>query len=119
MGDGRGEGFFLEALFAAKRYVMVCLIRRGVGGGGGNSASCFYYFFLLFFDKVPTARNKDSSRHRVPLTPRSSRPSSRCRGMTVTSSISQRKATSEGESPGGRGNAMMTVCSLLKSKEKM
>lgn len=30
----------------------------------------------------------------------------RCRGSTVTSSISQRKATSDGTKPGGRGSAM-------------
>jgi len=40
-------------------------------------------------------------------TPRSSSPSSLCRGMTVTSSISQRNAISGGVSPGGRGNAML------------
>jgi hypothetical protein len=33
--------------------------------------------------------------------------SSLCRGTTVTISISQRKATSDGTRPGGRGNAML------------
>lgn len=40
-------------------------------------------------------------------TPRSSSPPSLCRGMTVTSSISHRKAISGGVSPGGRGNAII------------
>lgn len=35
--------------------------------------------------------------------------SSFCLGTTVTSSISHRKATSEGTSPWGRGNAMVDV----------
>lgn len=39
-------------------------------------------------------------------TPSNSSPSSLWRGMTLTSSISQRKAVSAGVSPGGRGNAM-------------
>lgn len=39
-------------------------------------------------------------------TPRSSSPSSLWRGITVTSSISHRKAISGGVSPGGRGSAM-------------
>jgi hypothetical protein len=41
------------------------------------------------------------------LTPNSSRPWSFCRGITVTSSISQRKPTSLGVSPGGRGRAIL------------
>lgn len=40
-------------------------------------------------------------------TPRSSRPSSLWRGMTVTSSISHKNAISGGVKPGGRGNAIM------------
>lgn len=40
-------------------------------------------------------------------TPRSSSPSSLCRGITVTCSISHRKPTSEAVRPGGRGNAML------------
>lgn len=40
------------------------------------------------------------------LTPSNSSPSSRCRGTTVTVSISQRKATSGGVKPGGKGSAM-------------
>jgi hypothetical protein len=53
-------------------------------------------------------------------TPRSSSPSNLWRGMTVTSSISHRKAISGGVSPGGRGNAMLVTrdrgvkCSILK-----
>jgi hypothetical protein len=43
----------------------------------------------------------------VELTPSKSRLSSFWRGITVTISISQRKATSVGERPGGRGNAMV------------
>ena len=39
-------------------------------------------------------------------TPSSSRPSSLWRGMMVTSSISHKKATSEGVRPDGRGSAM-------------
>jgi hypothetical protein len=42
-------------------------------------------------------------------TPRSSSPSSLWRGMTVTSSISHKKAISGGVSPGGRGNAMVAT----------
>lgn len=41
------------------------------------------------------------------LTPRSSRPSSCCLGIMVTSSISQTKATSGGVRPVGRGSAMI------------
>lgn len=52
------------------------------------------------------------------LTERSSMLSRRCRGTTVTSSISHRKATSEGTRPNGRGKAMVscvvTVVLLLK-----
>jgi hypothetical protein len=40
-------------------------------------------------------------------TPSNSRLSSFWRGITVTISISQRKATSAGVRPGGRGNAMV------------
>ena len=40
------------------------------------------------------------------LTPRSSSPSSRCRGTMVIISISHRNATSEGVRPAGRGSAM-------------
>lgn len=43
------------------------------------------------------------------LTPSNSSLSSRCRGMTVTSSISQRKAISAGTRPGGSGRAMVRV----------
>lgn len=38
--------------------------------------------------------------------------SSFCRGTIVTSSISQRKATSEGSSPGGREWAMASACAM-------
>lgn len=38
--------------------------------------------------------------------------SSFCLGTTVMSSISHRKETSEGTSPGGRGNAMMARYNL-------
>lgn len=41
------------------------------------------------------------------LTPSRLRLSSFWRGMTVTISISQRKATSAGARPGGRGNAIV------------
>jgi hypothetical protein len=41
------------------------------------------------------------------LTPNRSRDSSRWRGKTVTSSISQRKATSAGVKPRGRGRAIL------------
>jgi hypothetical protein len=47
---------------------------------------------------------QDLQRHR--LTPNRSSLSSRWRGMTVTISISQRKATSEGVKPGGSGRAI-------------
>ena len=40
------------------------------------------------------------------LTPSRFIASSRCRGMMVTVSISQRKATSDGVNPGGNGKAM-------------
>lgn len=40
-------------------------------------------------------------------TERSSMLSSRCRGTTVTSSISHKKATSEGTRPWGRGRAIL------------
>jgi hypothetical protein len=43
----------------------------------------------------------------VDITPSRLRLSSFWRGMTVTISISQRKATSAGASPGGRGNAIV------------
>lgn len=43
----------------------------------------------------------------VGLTPINSRLSSFCRGITVTISISHKKATSDGVRPGGRGNAMV------------
>jgi hypothetical protein len=42
----------------------------------------------------------------VQLTPSSCSASRRCRGITVTNSISQRNATSGGDRPGGRGNAI-------------
>ena len=42
----------------------------------------------------------------ITLTPSSSRPSNRCRGTTVTCSISARKDISEGVMPRGRGNAI-------------
>ena len=41
------------------------------------------------------------------LTPNSCKPSSRWRGMIVTSSISQRKAVSGGVRPEGRGRAIV------------
>jgi hypothetical protein len=44
--------------------------------------------------------------HREYLTPSNSSESRRWRGMTVTSSISQRKPTSLGVRPGGRGRAI-------------
>lgn len=43
---------------------------------------------------------------KIGLTPSSSRPSRRCRGIMVTISISQRNAISGGVTPRGRGNAM-------------
>lgn len=43
------------------------------------------------------------------LTARRSMLSSLCRGTTVTSSISHKKATSEGISPEGKGNAIVGV----------
>ena len=43
---------------------------------------------------------------RLLLTPSSCSPSSRWRGITVTSSISQRKAVSGGVRPEGRGSAI-------------
>jgi hypothetical protein len=46
------------------------------------------------------------------LTERSSMLSSLCLGTIVTCSISHRKATSEGTSPGGRGSAMLCVEAL-------
>jgi hypothetical protein len=49
----------------------------------------------------------------VQLTPRSCSASSRCRGITVTSSISQRNATSGGVKPGGRGNAIVFCGTLV------
>lgn len=42
------------------------------------------------------------------LTPNKSRLSSRCRGTTVTISISHKNATSIGVRPGGKGKAMST-----------
>ena len=44
--------------------------------------------------------------HECQRTPSKSSRSSRWRGTIVTSSISHRKATSDGRSPGGCGNAM-------------
>lgn len=44
------------------------------------------------------------------LTPSNSRESSRCRGITVTSSISHRKPTSFGVRPGSRRSAMSVCC---------
>ena len=44
---------------------------------------------------------------RAQLTPSRLSPSSRWRGMTVTISISQRKAVSKGVRPGGRSKAMV------------
>lgn len=44
---------------------------------------------------------------RAQLTPSRLSPSSRWRGMTVTISISQRKAVSEGVRPGGSSKAMV------------
>jgi len=43
------------------------------------------------------------------LTPSNSSPSSRCRGTMVTVSISQRKATSGGVRPVGKGSAIVAV----------
>jgi hypothetical protein len=42
----------------------------------------------------------------VQLTPSNCKLSSLCRGITVTSSISQRNATSDGINPGGKGRAI-------------
>jgi hypothetical protein len=50
----------------------------------------------------------------VQLTPSNCRPSSLCRGITVTSSISHKNATSEGVNPGGKGNAMIRIVSKVK-----
>ena len=47
------------------------------------------------------------------LTPSRLRLSSRCRGTTVTISISHRKATSIGVSPGARGNAIFRLKCFL------
>jgi len=49
------------------------------------------------------------------LTPSSSRDSRRWRGITFTSSISQRNATSVGRRPGRRGSAIVDVLSSLRS----
>ena len=46
---------------------------------------------------------------RAQLTPSRLRPSSRWRGITVTISISHKKAVSAGVKPGGRGNAIMIL----------
>lgn len=53
------------------------------------------------------------------LTPRRSRLSSRWRGITVTISISQRKATSIGVKPGCRGNAMVNWLRFVSSCENL
>ena len=50
------------------------------------------------------------------LTVRSERDSKRCRGTTVTSSISQRKATSVGVKPGARGNAISIEVVLITER---
>lgn len=50
------------------------------------------------------------------LTPSSSRPSNFCRGITVTSSISQRKPTSDGVRPGGSDSAILYRCALLQER---
>lgn len=52
-------------------------------------------------------RRRPTDNHRSGLTPSNCSPSSRCRGMTVTSSISQRKAVSGGVRPTGRGSAIV------------
>jgi len=56
-----------------------------------------------------SSRLTDVRFHVGRLTPSSSRPSRRWRGITVTSSISQRKATSVGMRPGLRGKAMLSI----------
>lgn len=56
---------------------------------------------------------KGSSRYMEWLTERSSMLSRRWRGTTVTSSISHRKAASEGTRPRGRGKAMVWVVVML------
>jgi hypothetical protein len=61
-------------------------------------------------------------------TPSNARASSRCRGMTVTSSISHRNAISGGVSPGGRGSAIAATrqvvvasatCCLIFGRSRM
>ena len=52
----------------------------------------------------------------VGLTPSKSRRSRRCRGMMVTCSISQRKATSAGRRPWGCGKAIFDVGPLLEAE---
>ena len=58
-------------------------------------------------------RGRRTSYYMFVLTPKSSRASRRWRGITVTCSISQRKPTSLGVSPGGRGRAMLRVLCVL------
>lgn len=57
------------------------------------------------------------------LTPSNCRLSSRCRGITVTSSISHRKAISDGRRPAGNGNAIVrykdNVQSLVRVKRAL
>ena len=59
------------------------------------------------FQVLETACSREGRRDQDALTERRSMLSNLCLGTTVTSSISQRKATSEGVRPGGRGRAML------------
>lgn len=55
---------------------------------------------------------------RFSLTPSSSSPSSLWRGITVTSSISQRKPTSLGVRPGGSGRAIVCLGAYLYPEQR-
>lgn len=65
---------------------------------------------------MSAARNRA---YAAALTPSSSRDSSLCRGVIVTSSISHKKPTSLGVSPGGRGSAILSGVALQYAVQEM
>lgn len=79
------------------------LLRRGGRRGGVGPCSEKQMVSRL---RSRWQREEGSVATRVQRTPRSSMLSSRCRGMTVTSSISHKKATSFGTRPLGNGRAI-------------
>lgn len=81
-----------------------------MGGGVGRGPAMYVSIhcqLIARFERDPVGYGiLGQGQFLIQLTPSSSRPSRRCRGMMVTVSISARKAISGGVMPRGRGKAI-------------